>query len=204
MTKRDSTRHLNEWQWQQMAITTATLRAMNARAELELRRVQDRFTNRNDYREAGEMFAVLAVQINSTVSYREEVLTPNPATEPDIYLRVVFVDPLDKDLSTKSKKPEADREADRENALQVDPEHCQEVDELLEMGQRVSERVLARYKAQKVCSKYFFNQLSRLRNALQRQRRQLLQLYPPSDWSSRFHVSIETPDSRSHTESELI
>jgi predicted exporter len=60
--------------------------------------------------------------------------------------------------------------------LKVDPQHRQQVDGLLELAQRVSERAFARYSAQKVCSRSLLTQLSCLMKAVQRQRRHLRQI----------------------------
>jgi hypothetical protein len=57
---------------------------MNYCAEVELRSIGDEIATRSDYRRAGEMFTVLASEVNSIVDFREEMLTPDPVMAPRV------------------------------------------------------------------------------------------------------------------------
>jgi hypothetical protein len=170
MAYQNGTRYLSEWQWQQLVITTACLRDMNRQAELQLRNIEHSFATSNDYRQAAELYAVLGIEINATIDFREEVLAPDPRTAPNVTIRISCRD--------CHPKPPDERLPEAGVVLKIDPEHRLEVDALLELAQRVSELVLARHNAHRVCSKSFFTHLSCLRKAMLRQSRHLRQLDP--------------------------
>jgi hypothetical protein len=174
MPYRDYKAKLNEWQLQQLTNTDAALRQMNHGAELELLRIADGRASRNEYRRAGEAFAVLAIEINSTVNFRNEALSPDPVMAPGVAIIVHRPGcPKRKEFTDADEQ-----QLDPGHSVEVvDPEHHEEVDALLELVQRVSELVFDRYKVRKVCSTIFFIKLSRLQRAMQRQRRQLRELY---------------------------
>jgi len=74
------------------------------------------------------------------------------------------------------------------NDLTLDPEYHQEVESLLELGQRVLDFAVARQRVGKFYPAAFFSALKRLIDAIRRQRQQLRQLYSVPAGKVRFIV----------------
>jgi hypothetical protein len=182
MAHQNSQQVLNEWQSQQIAQSTTTLRALNRLAGFELQLVLSPHASRKSYQQAREAFTRLAIQIHGTVEFRQEVLAADPERTPDAAF--VFCCP-----SCGQKKPPAEpdeQQLESVNTLKLDPEHHQEVEALLELGQRVLEFAAMHESVRKFCKPAFFRALERLNNALRKQRRQLRQVYPARAASVRF------------------
>jgi hypothetical protein len=174
MTHQNGPRHLSDWQWQWLLVTTVRLRDINRQAKLQLRRLNHRFAPRRDYLHTADLMAVLADQINCILDFRQEVLAPDSKTAPMVVFRLLNPRRSDEKVPAQSHSELPNLAP----TLQVDPHHRQEVDELLELGQEVAELTLTRYRTQGICSKAFFSRLNRFMKAVLRQCQHLREI----DW----------------------
>ncbi len=166
----------SEQQLQQLKDTNDRLHKLNLEVCRQLRRTGSLNLTRKHYTEAADSFGILAMQMNFVVRFRERIMTDASEQEPDV-IRVVFSDYCEC-CSEGKRLAEPDDRPDRPEALKQDPGWMMEIDRLLELGQRIAERVSARSMSGATLSKAFFTALTRLTNALLGQRRHLRKTAP--------------------------
>lgn len=162
-------------QLQQLKNTNGRLHKLNLEACRQLRRTGSLNFTRKHYTEAIESFGILAIQMNFLVRFRERIITDASEQEPDV-IRVVYSDYCE--CCSEGKRLTEPADSHRPEPLKQDPEWLIEIDRLLEVAQRIAERVSTRSMSGTTLSKAFFTALTRLTNALLRQKRHLRKTAP--------------------------
>jgi hypothetical protein len=156
----------------QLKRSNRSLRKLNRDALGELQRVGGRALTRTQCREAGESLGILAIRMITMVRILQETLVAGRENEVQL-IQVIFS--LYCENCSKNgplERPDDDEAASRE-ALKQDPAWQTEIDSLLNLAQRIEQRVSARCKSRGRSPSTFSRGISRLTSALLRQQRHL-------------------------------
>jgi len=156
----------------QLTYTKETLRTLNRSALSQLEHVRDSYLSKKQYRDAADSFETLAIRMNSVLQFRDELTTGGRAQAPEVVYLIIgticpdCVEPLEEPPNEGSE------------FLKLDRTQLAEIDCVLELAHRTTERVSARCTLRGTLPKTFFTGLGRLIRALIRQRRHLQDTAP--------------------------
>ena len=164
---------LMEWQLRQLRDTTDKLRKLDRMAIRQLQRVGYSDSSDKQYKAAITSLANLATMMNSALQLREQILAEAREQKPKV-IRLHF-----RTLCRKcgSKRGPSTRTNDQA-ALAEDPAWRTEIESLLKLVYRIHECLVARCTSRRTPPRASFLALSRLANALLRQRRHLQEIAP--------------------------
>ena len=166
------TAQLNDWQVQQLLRSNGTLKELNCQAGRLLRKLGKPPVSRDTYRCLGKRCVAVATGINSNLSFRKEVLTPDPARPPDV--RFILMCP------GCVHKPDAvadEKGIHTADLLSDGSRHLDDLADLLVLGQNVMNTLLVRDKRRCNSSRPPFSEVKQLNDALLRQRREARRTY---------------------------
>jgi hypothetical protein len=155
----------------------SSLRHLNRAALLELRLIGNTAPTDREYRDAGDTFSGVADQMMSALRVRRELIAAGRERLPDrIELRFGGLCGACRENKLPAKRD--DHEEDSRKALELNPEHLQKLEFLLELALRTEARVSVRCESGQDAPKAFFSGIGRLIFAVLRQQRELRETAP--------------------------
>lgn len=164
-------------QVQQLKWTNDTLRKLNRAGLVALGRIGHKALTDTEYGNAGYSFAMMGDRMMSALRVRRELIAAGRERLPDrIELRFGGLCGACRENKLPAKRD--DHEEDSRKALELNPEHLQKLEFLLELALRTEARVSVRCESGQDAPKAFFSGIGRLIFAVLRQQRELRETAP--------------------------